>query len=121
MKTHPPSEDKIDPNVSRRGSESSKEDVGVVLKVLVKKGPLEIHFLKGDPNQSGNLHYGNFGDKYFEQPPRTRITAIKPKAVVSLGSMFHVSQSLTLGDYSKLWGIDSTTPLLPSIHAHQVS
>ena len=40
----------------------------VVLKVLVKKGPLGIHFLKkGDPNQTGNLHYGHFGDRSFEQ------------------------------------------------------
>ena len=43
----------------------------VVLKALVKKGPLGIHFLKGDPNQTGNLHYGHLGDRYFEQLPYT--------------------------------------------------
>ena len=42
---------------------------GVVLKVLVKKGPLGIHFLKKDPNQTGNLRYGHLGDRYFEQLP----------------------------------------------------
>ena len=43
---------------------------GVVLKVLVKKGRLGIHFLKKrDPNQTGNLHYGHFGDRYSEQLP----------------------------------------------------
>ena len=37
--------------------------IGPALQVLVKKGPLGIHLLlKGDPNQTGNLHYGNFGD-----------------------------------------------------------
>ena len=41
----------------------------VVLKVLAKKGPLGIHFLKRDLNQTGNLHYGHFGDRYREQPP----------------------------------------------------
>ena len=25
--------------------------------------------LKGDPNQTGNLHYGLFGDRYFKQLP----------------------------------------------------
>ena len=24
---------------------------------------------KGDPNQTRNLHYGHFGDRYFEQLP----------------------------------------------------
>ena len=34
--------------------------------VLVKKGPLGIHFLdKGDPNQAGNLHYGYFLGQAF--------------------------------------------------------
>ena len=41
----------------------------VVLKVLVRKGPLGIHFLKRDPDQTGNLHNGHFGDRYFEQLP----------------------------------------------------
>ena len=38
-------------------------------KVLIKTGPLGIHFLKRDPNQTGNLHYGHFGYRYFEQLP----------------------------------------------------
>ena len=38
--------------------------MGVVLQVLVKKGPLGIHSL-----QTGNLHYGHFGDRHFEQLP----------------------------------------------------
>ena len=42
---------------------------GVVLKVLVKKGPLGIHFINGNPNQTGNLHYGHFGDRNFGQLP----------------------------------------------------
>ena len=25
--------------------------------------------LEGNPNQKGNLHYGNFWDRYFEQLP----------------------------------------------------
>ena len=25
--------------------------------------------LKGDLNHTGNLHYGHFGDRYFEQLP----------------------------------------------------
>ena len=25
--------------------------------------------LKGHPNQTGNLHYGRFGDRYFKQVP----------------------------------------------------
>ena len=41
----------------------------VVLKVLVRKGPLGTHFLKRDPDQTGNLHNGHFGDRYFEQLP----------------------------------------------------
>ena len=44
-------------------------DFAVVLQVLVKKGPLGIDFLKGGPNQTGNLHYGYLGDGYFEQLP----------------------------------------------------
>ena len=44
--------------------------MGVVLKILVKEGPLGIHVLKkGSPNQTGNLHYGHFGDRCFEQLP----------------------------------------------------
>ena len=43
--------------------------MGVVLKVLVKEGPLGIHFLKRDPNLMGNLQYGHSGDRYFEQLP----------------------------------------------------
>ena len=36
--------------------------MGVVLKVLVKKGPLGIHFPpKWDPNQTGNLHMAIVG------------------------------------------------------------
>ena len=34
----------------------------MVLKVLAEKGPLGVHFLERDPNQTGNLHYGHFGD-----------------------------------------------------------
>ena len=34
---------------------------GIVRKVLVKKGPLGMHFLKR-ANQKGNLHYGHFGE-----------------------------------------------------------
>ena len=38
------------------------DDMGVVLKVLVKKGPLGICIsITADPNQTGNVHYGNFG------------------------------------------------------------
>ena len=37
--------------------------MSVVLKVLVKKGPLAIDFLKGGPNEMGNPYYGHFG--YF--------------------------------------------------------
>ena len=37
--------------------------MGVVLKVLVKKGP------PGDPNQKGKAPYGQFGERYFEQLP----------------------------------------------------
>ena len=34
-----------------------------LLKVLGKKGPYwEYISLKGDPDQAGNLHYGNFGE-----------------------------------------------------------
>ena len=43
--------------------------VRVVSKVLVKKGPLRIHFLKRDPNQTGNLDYCHFGDRYSVQLP----------------------------------------------------
>ena len=43
--------------------------MGVVLKVLAKKGPRGIHFLERGPNQTGNLHYGHLGDMYFEQLP----------------------------------------------------
>ena len=34
-------------------------------KVFVKKGSLGIHVLEGDPNHTGNLHYGLFGDRYL--------------------------------------------------------
>ena len=42
-------------------------DLGVVLKVIVEKW--EYISLNGDPNQTGNLHYGHVGDRYFEQLP----------------------------------------------------
>ena len=49
--------------------------VRVVSKVLVKKGPLRIHFLKKrDPNQTGNLDYCHFGDRYSVQLPCIGVT-----------------------------------------------
>ena len=42
--------------------------VGVILKVLVKKGPWGMHFLQGGV-LAKDLHYGHFGDKYVEQLP----------------------------------------------------
>ena len=44
--------------------------MGVVLKVLVKNGQhWEYASLKGDPNQTENLHHGHFGDMCFEDLP----------------------------------------------------
>ena len=44
--------------------------MGVVLKVLIKKGPWGTYSLKRGPNQTGNLHnYGHVG-QYFEQLPK---------------------------------------------------
>ena len=34
----------------------------MVLKVLAEKGQLGVHFLERDPNLTGNLQYGHFGD-----------------------------------------------------------
>ena len=39
--------------------------MGVVPKVSIKKGHWEYTSLNGDPNQTGNLHYGHFRDRYL--------------------------------------------------------
>ena len=36
--------------------------VGIVSKVLVKKGSSGVYFLKGGLDQTGSLHYRRFGD-----------------------------------------------------------
>ena len=51
---------------------SIQNHVGVILKVLVEKEPLGLlSSLKGHLNEVGNLHYGDFGDRYFERLPYT--------------------------------------------------
>ena len=61
--------------------------MGVVLQVLVKKGPLGIHSL-----QTGNLHYGHFGDRYFEQLPYGVL--VFPKDGVRMDISHQASRSL---------------------------
>ena len=42
----------------------------VVLTILIKEGPLGVHFLRfRRDNQKENLPYGNFGDRSFALVP----------------------------------------------------
>ena len=59
--------------------------MGIVLNGNAKKGPVGIHFLKRDPNQTGNLQSGYFGDRYFDQ---LQNAAIQADCSQSVGSIF---------------------------------
>ena len=48
--------------------------MGVVLKGPCKEGTIGNTFpVKGDTNQTGNLHYGHFWGRHFEQLPNVEV------------------------------------------------